>query len=57
LVVISNMKGQIVYRNEVAPGQSFIQKKINMSNLSGGTYVVTVYFSNQEKRTVKVVKL
>jgi hypothetical protein len=57
LVVITNMQGYIVYKNELASGQNNIKDKINMSNLSKGTYAVTVYFSDQEKQTIKVIRL
>jgi hypothetical protein len=51
------MQGYIVYKNELASGQNNIKDKINMSNLSKGTYAVTVYFSDQEKQTIKVMRL
>jgi ribosomal protein L14 len=57
LVVITNMQGQIVYRNELASGQNNIQDIINISNLSKGTYALTVYFSDQEKQTIKVIRM
>jgi hypothetical protein len=57
LVVISNMQGSIVYKNEFASGQTNIRDKINLSNLSKGTYAVTVYFSIWEKQTLKLLKL
>jgi len=41
----------------LASGQNNIKDKINMSNLSKGTYAVTVYFSDQEKQTIKVMRL
>jgi hypothetical protein len=57
LVVITNMQGQIILKTELASGQNNIQDKINISNLSKGTYAVTVYFSDQEKQTIKVMKM
>ena len=56
-VNITNMQGSIVYKNELTPPQNSIKDKINMSTLSKGTYAVTVYFSDKEKQTIKVIKL
>ena len=56
-IVITNMQGKIVYREEITPGQNQILEKINMSTLAKGTYAITVYFDNNEKQTKKIIKL
>ncbi len=55
LVVITNMKGLTVYRNKISSGLNIIKEEINMGNLSKGVYAVTVYFSNNEKQTIKLM--
>jgi hypothetical protein len=57
LIVITNIQGRIAYKNELVLGQNNIKEKINISNLSKGTYAVTVYFGDQEKQTIKVMKM
>ena len=57
LLVVTDMKGQIVYKDEITPAQSNIKQKINMSNLPKGTYVITVYFNGVEKQSIKVLRL
>ena len=57
LVVISNIQGQSVYKNEYTTIQNYIKAKIDMFNLVKGIYTATIYFSNKEKQTLKFVKL
>ena len=57
LVVVSNIQGQVVYRSEFTSVQNYIREKINMSNLLSGIYTATVYFSDKEKQTIKLMKL
>lgn len=57
LVTITNMNGQIVYKNDITSGQINISQALNLSNLMKGAYAVTVYFSNVEKQTLKILKL
>jgi ribosomal protein L14 len=57
LIVITNMNGQIVYKSAITSGQTDIKQTLNLSNLIKGAYAVTVYFSNQEKQSIKILKL
>jgi hypothetical protein len=57
LVVITNMNGQIVYKSAITSGQTDIKQTLNLSNLMKGAYAVTVYFSNQDKQSIKILKL
>jgi hypothetical protein len=57
LVTITNMNGQIVYKNDITSGQINISQTLNLSNLMKGAYAVTAYFSNVEKQTLKILKL
>ena len=57
LVVIRDINGQVVYKEELNSGLSEIKNKINMSNMVKGTYLLTVYFSAQEQQTFKIIRL
>ena len=56
-IIITDMLGKTVYKNEVLGNQSNMLTKIDCSNLVKGTYVVSVYFTNTEKKILKIVKL
>ncbi len=56
LVMITDMQGKIVYQNQFYTTQNTTLNKINMSNLTKGIYAVTVYFSKNEKQTIKVFR-
>jgi uncharacterized protein YjeT (DUF2065 family) len=57
LVIITNMQGQIVYKNELVSEENTIRDKINMNSLPNSTYAVTVYFGNQGRQTAKIEKM
>jgi len=57
LVVVRDMKGDIIYKKEITPSQSDIKQIIDMSNLAKGTYLITVYFSDKQKQSIKVIRL
>ena len=57
LVVITDIRGRIVYKNEITPLQIDITQKINMRNLVKGTYIGTVYFSNKGIQSFKILRL
>ena len=56
-IIITDMLGKTVYKNNILANQSNILSKIDCSNLAKGTYVVSVYFSNSEKKILKIIKL
>jgi hypothetical protein len=56
LIVITDIQGKMVYQQQAPAGNGNNKIRLNMSNLSGGTYFVTVYFNSQLKQTLKVIK-
>jgi hypothetical protein len=56
LMVITDMLGKTVYQKQLSTGNFNIKQQVDFSNLSKGTYFVTVYFSSGEKQTVKAIR-
>ncbi|MBK7558141.1 MAG: T9SS type A sorting domain-containing protein [Chitinophagaceae bacterium] len=56
-VTITDMHGKIVFRKDLSYAQQNFNEKIDMRNLIKGTYIVTVYFENGEKKNMKIVKM
>ena len=56
LVVITDMQGKMVYRKQLVTGTYNTKERINMSTLSKGTYLMTVYFDSINKQSIKVIK-
>ncbi len=56
IVEVTDLSGKIVYRSQVYATQNVTINKINMSNLIKGIYAVTVYFSGNDKQTIKVFR-
>lgn len=56
LTVVTDMQGHIFYKKELVTTQNNIKDKINLSLLSKGTYVVTVYFDGKDKQNIKIIK-
>lgn len=56
-IVISDMSGRTVYKEEFVSSSTTTSKQINMSNLIKGTYIVTVYFDGSIAQSVKVQRL
>ena len=57
LLVLTDMKGEIVYKKEITSGQTDIKEQLNLSNLIKGTYAITIYYSDNEIQSIKVIKL
>jgi len=57
LLIVTDMKGGVVYKKEITGGQTNIKEKLNMSNLIKGTYALTIYYSGKEKQSIKVIRL
>ncbi len=57
LVSVTDMMGKVIYNKKIATGTYTTKEKIDMSNLPKGTYLVTAFFSNQEKLTLKAIKV
>ncbi|KAA9039313.1 T9SS type A sorting domain-containing protein [Ginsengibacter hankyongi] len=57
LLIVTDMNGKIVYKKEITGGQTELKEKLNMSNLIKGTYAITIYYSDKEKQSIKVIRL
>jgi Secretion system C-terminal sorting domain len=55
-VDITDIQGKNVYRKELTSVQQNVSEKIDLRNLNKGEYLVTVYFDNGERKTIKVIK-
>ncbi|MEO8110608.1 MAG: T9SS type A sorting domain-containing protein, partial [Ginsengibacter sp.] len=56
LIMVNDMQGNTVYRQQIPGGQSTLFYKIDMGNLTGGIYVITVYFNAIENQSIRVLK-
>jgi hypothetical protein len=54
-IMITTMEQEVVYQEEIDGGLTTINKKLDFSKLSKGTYVITVYFGT-EKRSIKIIR-
>jgi len=57
LLVVTDMKGEIVYKKEITSGQTNIKEQLNLSNLIKGTYAITIYYGDNEIQSIKLIKL
>ncbi len=57
LITISDVYGNIVYNNEIKPSATNITRQLNLSNLSKGTYVIVVNYGNNQKQSLKILRL
>ena len=56
IVIISDLQGRNTYRKELISGQQNFTDKMDLRNLVKGTYFVTIYFDNDTRKTIKVIK-
>ncbi len=56
LIQVTDLQGKIVYKKQLSAGNYATKEKINMSTFSKGVYLVTVYFTSQDKQTIKAMK-
>jgi K+-transporting ATPase c subunit len=56
LILVTDMQGKTVYKKQVNAGSYATKERINMSGFLKGIYLVTVYFSSQDKQTIKAMK-
>ena len=56
LLVITDMQGKNVYKKQLVVANNNIKERIDFRTIAKGTYLVTVYFMNQERQTVKAIK-
>ena len=57
MLVISDISGKTVYKDQFVSASGNVKHQINMSNLIKGVYVISVYFDGMIKSSVKVVRL
>jgi hypothetical protein len=56
VVVISDIQGKNVFRKDLISTQQNFTDKIDLKFLIKGTYFVTIYFDNEVKKTLKIIK-
>ena len=56
-IVITDARGQTIYKKESVSTQNHILEQLDLSNLAKGIYFITTYFSNNQKQTVKISKM
>jgi hypothetical protein len=56
-VMMTNMQGQVVYKNEFISPVTNIKNIINMTNLPRGMYTLIVFFNERDNRILKVIKM
>ncbi len=56
MVVVSDIQGKNVFRKELISGQQNFTDKLDLKFLIKGTYFITVYFDNEVKKTLKIIK-
>jgi K+-transporting ATPase c subunit len=56
LIQVTDMQGKTVYKKQLSAGSYATKEKINMSSFSKGVYLVTVYFTSQDKQTIRAMK-
>jgi hypothetical protein len=56
-VIIADMNGKIVLNKVLTSTQQTFTEKIDMRNLFKGTYIITVFFENGEKKFMKIIKM
>ncbi|RNI30968.1 T9SS C-terminal target domain-containing protein, partial [Hanamia caeni] len=57
LILIHDMTGKIVYKKQFLSASTNVKQQVDMSNLIKGTYVMTVYFDNMQKQSIKIVRM
>ena len=57
MIIITDMSGKVVYKKDFVSETINVKNEVNMSNLTKGIYIITVFFDGVEKQSVKVVKL
>jgi hypothetical protein len=57
VIQISDMKGTLVYKKQLTAGVGLLTEKINMSNYTSGTYIITVIINSVERQPIQALKL
>jgi hypothetical protein len=56
LISVADMQGKIVYQKKVSTSTPLVREYLDLSNVSKGIYIVTVYFNQYEKLTTRLTK-
>jgi hypothetical protein len=57
LITVTDISGKTVYKKRVVSTTENVKEQINMSNLTNGSYIITIFFDNVLRKSVKVIKL
>lgn len=57
VVLMTDVSGKTVYRKETVSPSSTVKLQIDMSNLTRGTYIVTVLFDGIDQQVIKVLRM
>ena len=57
LIIISDQKGNVIYRKNTNVDQTKITEKVNMVAFAHGIYTLTVYFNKKDIQSLKIAKL
>jgi hypothetical protein len=57
LITITDMSGKTLYKKQMVSATDNVKEQINMSDFSQGSYVITVFFDNVMRKSIKVLKL
>jgi hypothetical protein len=57
LITVTDISGKTIYKKQMLSTTENIKEQINMSNLTNGTYIITIFFDNVLRKSIKVVKL
>ncbi|MEY2916984.1 MAG: hypothetical protein RIS73_698, partial [Bacteroidota bacterium] len=56
LIVVTDMQGKNIYKKQLTTVSYNTKEKIDMSSLSKGSYLITVYFDAIQRLTIKAIK-
>jgi hypothetical protein len=56
LIVVTDMQGKNIYKKQLTTVSYNTKEKIDMSSLSKGPYLITVYFDAIQRLTIKAIK-
>jgi hypothetical protein len=57
LIAITDIFGKTIYKKEMISATDNLKEPINMTNFKNGVYVVTIFFDNVLRKSIKILKL
>jgi hypothetical protein len=57
LIKVTDITGKTFYTKQLISTTANVKEQINMSNLTNGTYIITIFFDNVLRKSIKVLKL